>query len=50
MKEQRRKPRWTKPKQGLLEKLVPRPKKPEGDESRSEEEEEPAEDNAINAD
>ena len=45
-KEERRKPRWTKPKQGLLEKPVPRPKKPEGDESGTEEEEEPAEDNA----
>ncbi|KAF8218533.1 hypothetical protein L208DRAFT_1350479 [Tricholoma matsutake] len=46
VKEQRRKPRWTKPKQGLLKKPVPRPKKPEGDESGSEEEE-PA---AIDAD
>jgi hypothetical protein len=49
-KAQRRKPRWTKPKQGLLEKPVPRPKKPEGDESGTEEEEEPAEDNVIDAD
>jgi hypothetical protein len=45
-KEQRRKPCWTRPKQGLLEKPVPRPRKPESDESVTEEEE----DNAIDAD
>jgi hypothetical protein len=42
-KEEKRKPRWTKPKQGLLEKPIPRPKKPDGsdDEAESDEEEEP---------
>lgn len=42
-KKEKRKLRWTKPKQGLLEKPIPRPKKPDGsdDEAESEEEEEP---------
>ena len=42
-KEEKRKLRWTKPKQGLLEKPIPRPKKPDSsdDEAESDEEEEP---------
>lgn len=48
-KEERRKPRWTKPRQGLLEKPVPRPKKPD-DESESDEEPNNDEDNVIDGD
>jgi hypothetical protein len=46
-KEEKRKPQWTKPKQGLLEKPVPRPKKPDNDSELEEEEEEPEDDDAI---
>ena len=38
-KEERRKPQWIKPKQGILEKPVPRPKMPD-DETESDEEDE----------
>jgi hypothetical protein len=37
-KGEKRKPRWVRPKQGLLEKPVPRPKKPEGDDSDADDE------------
>jgi len=34
----RRRARWTKPKQGKIEKAIPRPKKPEVEESEGEDE------------
>jgi hypothetical protein len=49
-KEERRKARWTKPKQGLLEKPVPRPKKPDDKSESDEEGPDDDEDNAIDGD
>lgn len=49
-KEEKRKPRWTKPKQGILEKPVPRPKKPDDDTESDEDDEHEDEDNTIDGD
>ena len=50
VKEEKRKPRWTKPKQGILEKPVPRPKKPDNDTELDEDDEHEDEDNTIDGD